>query len=48
MLITPVVEKKFDEQGHLLDNSFQKNIDVFVSEFLWLAEHVAPEVEHHS
>lgn len=43
MLITPVVEKKFDEDGNLTDTSFQKNIDVFVSEFLWLAQHVAAE-----
>lgn len=40
MLITPVVEKKFAEDGALLDESFQKNVDVFVTEFLWLAEQV--------
>ncbi|MBV9961023.1 MAG: NAD(P)H-dependent oxidoreductase [Parafilimonas sp.] len=48
MLITPLVDKKFDEHGNLTEMSFQKNIDVFVSEFLWLAEHVTPETEHHS
>jgi NAD(P)H-dependent FMN reductase len=48
MLITPLIDKKFDEQGNLTDSSFQKNIDVFVSEFLWLAEHVVPETKHHS
>jgi NAD(P)H-dependent FMN reductase len=48
MLITPLVDKKFDENGNLTDASFQKNIDVFVSEFLWLAAHVTPEAEHHS
>jgi len=48
MLITPVVDKKFDEQGNLTDLAFQKSIDVFVSEFLWLAERVAAETEHHS
>ncbi len=48
MLITPTVEKKFDENGNLTDASFQKNIDVFISEFLWLAEHVTPETERHS
>ena len=48
MLITPVVEKRFDEQGNLLDHGFQKNIDVFISEFLWLAGHVTPELEHHT
>ena len=45
MLVTPTVDKKFDEQGNLLDNSFQKNIDVFVNEFLWLAENLAPEMQ---
>jgi len=44
MLITPFVEKKFDEQGKLLDINFQKNIDVFVGEFLWLAESLAPDL----
>ncbi|MFT4156143.1 NADPH-dependent FMN reductase [Parafilimonas sp.] len=40
MLVTPFVDKKFDEEGNLLDASFQKNIDVFVAEFLWLAGHI--------
>ncbi|MEP6682842.1 MAG: NAD(P)H-dependent oxidoreductase [Parafilimonas sp.] len=48
MLITPSVEKKFDEDGNLIDEPFQKNIDVFISEFLWLAEHTTAEAEHHS
>lgn len=38
MLITPQADKKFDKQGNLLDESFQKNIDLFVKEFLWLTE----------
>jgi NAD(P)H-dependent FMN reductase len=37
MLITPFVDKKFDENGILIDPAFQKNIDLFVNEFLWLA-----------
>lgn len=41
MLITPAVDKKFDEAGHLMDGSFQKNVDMFVNEFLWLAEKIA-------
>lgn len=45
MLITPFVDKKFDEQGNLTDASFQKNIDVFTQEFLWLAEHVVTEAK---
>jgi NAD(P)H-dependent FMN reductase len=48
MLVTPLVDKKFDENGNLIDQSFQKNIEVFTEEFLWLAEHVVTETEHHS
>ena len=44
MLITPHVDKKFDEEGNLVDAGFQKNIDLFVTEFLWLAESLAPEL----
>lgn len=40
MLVTPAVDKKFDEEGHLLDASFQNSIDQFVYEFLWLAEKI--------
>jgi NAD(P)H-dependent FMN reductase len=40
MLITPQVDKKFDEEGVLIDHSFRKNIDIFINEFLWLAEKV--------
>lgn len=42
MLITPHIDKKFDEAGNLIDPAFQKNIDVFVSEFLWLAQSLKP------
>ena len=45
MLITPQVDKKFDADGNLLDESFLKSVDVFVSEFLWLAESLAPELQ---
>ncbi len=38
MLVTPLVDKKFDTEGNLLDDSFQKQIDSFVKEYLWLAE----------
>jgi NAD(P)H-dependent FMN reductase len=44
MLITPFVDKKFDEAANLIDPSFQKNIDQFVTEFLWLAESLTPIV----
>ncbi len=41
MLITPAADKKFDVEGNLIDPSFQKSIDLFVTEFLWLAEKLA-------
>lgn len=44
MLVTPAVEKKFDAKGNLIDQSFQKAIDVFIDEYLWLAENLKPEV----
>ena len=44
MLITPQVDKKFDEQGNLTDPGFQKPIDQFVQEFLWLAKALKPEL----
>jgi NAD(P)H-dependent FMN reductase len=37
MLVIPAVDKKFDEQGKLIDPNFQKSIDLFLREFLWLA-----------
>jgi NAD(P)H-dependent FMN reductase len=48
MLITPQVDKKFDMHGNLTDTGFQKNIDVFISEFLWLAENITVKHEHTS
>ncbi len=44
MLITPMVDKKFDAAGNLIDPSFEKAIDQFTGEFLWLAETVHPEI----
>jgi NAD(P)H-dependent FMN reductase len=44
MLITPQVDKKFDVDGNLIDESFQKPVDTFISEFLWLAEKVSEKV----
>lgn len=43
MLVIPGVDKKFDETGALVDQGFQKAIDTFVNEFLWLAETVKDE-----
>jgi NAD(P)H-dependent FMN reductase len=38
MLVTPHVDRKFDEDGYLVDESFTNSINTFVTEFLWLAE----------
>jgi chromate reductase, NAD(P)H dehydrogenase (quinone) len=43
MLVTPQVETKFDAEGNLIDSSFKKAVDTFISEFLWLAERVVGE-----
>lgn len=43
MLVTPQVDKKFDEEGTLLDDNFRNTIDLFIREFLWLVESVIPE-----
>jgi NAD(P)H-dependent FMN reductase len=43
MLITPQIDKKIDAEGNLIDPLFQKSIDVFVKEFLWLAEKLVDE-----
>lgn len=38
MLIVSAVDKKFDADGNLVEQSFQNNIHNFITEFLWLAE----------
>jgi len=43
MLVIPQVDKKFDEEGNLLDPNFKKSIDVFINEFLWLAGRIIDE-----
>ena len=43
MLVTPQVDKKFDEDGNLLDANFKKSIDIFINEFIWLAEKIIDE-----
>ncbi len=46
MLITPQVDKKFDDHGNLTDINFQRSIDIFINEFLWLSENlVAKEID---
>ncbi len=43
MLIVPGVERKFDEDGHLIDEAFANNVHNFVSEFSWLADRLVGE-----
>ena len=43
LLIVPGVDKKFDKEGNLLDESFQHNIHNFTAEFLWLAENLVKD-----
>ena len=43
MLITPHIDKKFDASGNLLDPAFQKPVDLFTKELLWLAEKLVDE-----
>lgn len=43
LLITPHADKKFDDEGNLLEKDFQKSIDFFVKEFLWLAGKLTQE-----
>lgn len=43
MLIVPSVDKKFSPDGDLLDENFQKAVNTFVTEFLWLAEKLVTE-----
>lgn len=40
LLIVPQANKKFDETGALIAPEFQKNIEDFCREFLWLAEKI--------
>jgi NAD(P)H-dependent FMN reductase len=41
MLTVGHVTERFDEAGTLLDPAFEKNIQAFLKNFLWLAEAVA-------
>lgn len=43
MMVVGNVDKRFDAEGNLLDPTYQKTVDVFVKEFLWLAESLRPE-----
>jgi NAD(P)H-dependent FMN reductase len=43
MLIVPQVDKKFDAEGNLIDQSFYKSVHNFISEFIWLATKLVEE-----
>ncbi|HKZ65432.1 MAG TPA: NAD(P)H-dependent oxidoreductase [Chitinophagaceae bacterium] len=43
LLVVPAVDKKFNKEGNLIDESFLHNIHNFTAEFLWLAEHVVKD-----
>src|SRR5260221_3179238 len=43
LLVVPAVEKKFNVQGELLDESFQNSIHNFITEYLWLAENLVKD-----
>jgi len=45
MLTVGNVLQRFDESGRLLDPIFEKNIEVFLKNFLWLAEAVTEKKE---
>jgi NAD(P)H-dependent FMN reductase len=45
MLIVGAVDKKFDAEGNLLDQSFQNMVHNFITEYLWLAESLVKERE---
>lgn len=38
LLVTPQMDKKFDEKGELLDASFEKPIERFLEDYIWLVE----------
>jgi hypothetical protein len=44
LLIVPFIDKKFNEQNELVDPAFEKQIHVFVTELLWLAEKLVTNV----
>lgn len=43
LLIVPQVDKKFDQEGNLTDQSFYKSVHNFISEFIWLATKLIEE-----
>lgn len=45
MLTVGSVLQRFDETGRLIDPAFERNMDAFLKNFLWLAEAVAEKKE---
>lgn len=45
MLPVPLVTQKLDENGDLLDPAFEKNVNTFLNEFVWLATAVKAQKE---
>ncbi len=43
LLVVPGVDKKFDKEGKLIDESFHHSVHNFISEFLWLVEHLVKD-----
>ena len=43
LLIVPQVDKKFDGEGELIDESFYKSVHNFISEFIWLSSRLTAE-----
>ncbi len=41
LLLVPQVEKRFDAEGNLIDDSFYNPVHNFISEFLWLGSRLA-------
>lgn len=41
MLLIPFLDQKFSAEGELTDPAFQKSVDHFITEFVWLAEALA-------
>jgi NAD(P)H-dependent FMN reductase len=38
LMVTPQMDKKFDQNGALLDATFEKPIERFLEDYLWLVE----------
>ena len=38
MLLVPFLDQKVSSEGDLIDPAFQKSVDTFTNEFIWLAE----------